>query len=211
MGPPIEVEGEASRNEMERREQARAARIAELKEHLARYLELRPDQSADSLRFERAEDLAGEYGEQYRFLGDARLADMEVVIVPDEFWHKGSQPSESAADKGMILIRQGYYRDPKKERQDETAWMTHELSHLQQSLDRGQAGYDQAQATVAFDDIGPDTYPNNQVEEYTFRRQFEYLRSHGVDRDQAAAMLQKEYSPDDFKFLDRILDKAYER
>lgn len=200
---------DVSRSEGERREQERTARIAELREHLTKYLELRPDQSAESLRFERAADLGGEYGEQYRFLGDERLADMEIVVVPDELWVKGSQPSESSASKGMILIREGYYRDPKKEFQDETAWMTHELSHLQQSLDRGLEGYEQAQATAAFADIGVDIYPNNQVEEYTFQRQFEYLKTKGVGRDQAAALLQNEYAPDDFKFLNKILDKVY--
>ncbi len=209
MAPTIDITNEAPRGEAESRERARADRIAELKRHLTGYLELRPDQSADALRFERAVDLSGEYGEQYRFLGDARLADMEIVIVPDQTWIKGSQPSESSASQGMILIREGYFRDPKKERQDETAWMTHELSHLQQSLDRGPAGYEQAQATPAYADIGVETYPNNQVEEYTFRRQFDYLKAKGLGRERVAALLQDEYSQDDFKFLNRILDRVY--
>lgn len=196
----VPEERPASAAEAERRDRDRAARIAELRTYLAKYLELRPDQSAESLRFERACDLPGDHGEQYRFLGDARLADTEIVIVPDDMWVKGSQPSESHAGRRAILMREGYYHDPKIERQDESAWMTHELAHLQQSLDRGLDEYEKEQSAG---------YPDNQVERHAFSRQFEYLRSKGAGRSHVAALLENDYSGEELVFLSRILDEVY--
>jgi len=192
----------------ERTAEARERKIAELRGYLAGYLELGPDQDAESIRFEQAGGLGGEYGDQYRFLDDERLAGTEIAVVPDKLWVKGKQPSESHAAKGLILIREGYYLDPAKREQDEPAWMAHELAHCQRFIDK-RDNYDEESQQVAFDDIGLDAYPNNQVEERTFGKQFEYLRSKGVGRERVAEMMNEHYGPEDFKFLDRVLDRVY--
>jgi len=189
-------------------ESARAERIAALKEHLTGYLELKSAEDAESLRFETADRLTGDYADQFRALNDPRLNDAMIVTVPDRLWVKGAQPSESAADKNLILVREGYLNDPGKEKQDEVAWMTHELGHLQRGKDVGDR-YAAESEEKAFVDLEVGTYPNNKVEEHAFGRQFEYLKSKGVPRARVAEMLKDEYGPEDFKFLDRLLDKVY--
>ncbi len=187
---------------------ARAARTAELQRHLSAYLELKSDADAESLRFETAGSLTGEYADQYRFLGDPRLAETTVVVVPDRLWVKGSQPSESSAERDMILIREGYMHDPSRKEQDEVAWMTHELAHIQRGKDVGEK-YAAESEEKAFGDLDIGTYPNNKVEEHAFGRQFAYLRVKGVPRAKVVELLRGEYGPEDFAFLDRLLDRAY--
>lgn len=198
-----------SRESSDQPDRSREDKIADIKRYLVRYLELRPDQDIDGVRFEAAADLPGEYGDQYRFLDDSRLAGVEVAVVPDGLWVKGIQPSESHAEKGLILIREGYYDRPERHVRDQAAWLTHELAHVQRSLDRGPDDYRKDSDEPAFDDIGLNGYPNNKVEEHAFTRQLEYLKTRGIGRDAAAALLREQYDPEDFRFLDRILDRVY--
>lgn len=189
--------------------EARDVKLSELRNYLTQYLELQPGQNAETIRFENAAGLEGEYADQSRFLKDERLAGVEIAVVPDGLWAKGASPSESHADRGLILMKEGYFHDPQKKIQDETAWMTHELAHCQQFMDRGPEGYAQASEAVVFNDLGPEKYPNNQVEEQTFTRQFEYLKAAGIDREQVTGMLEEHYGSEQFRFLDRILDRVY--
>lgn len=188
----------------------RERRVAELRKYLVDYLEIGPDKDPSGIRFESAGALAGEYADQFDFLADRRLAAVEIAVVPDQLWIKGRQPSESHAARGLILMREGFYWDPAKPVQDEPAWMTHELAHCQQFLDKRE-DYEKDSQRPAFPGIGLDAYPNNKVEEYTFGRQFEYLRSRDVSRGRVAEMLQEQYDRSDFAFFDRILDRVYGR
>ncbi len=201
-------QGQAAEAKPEAREAARAERVAELRRHLAAYLELKSDADAESLRFETAGGLTGDYAEQFKFMNDPRLAETMIAVVPDRLWVKGSQPSESSAERDLILVREGYLKDPAKEHQDEVAWMTHELGHIQRGKDAGER-YAAESEEKAFDDIETGTYPNNKVEEHAFGRQFAYLRSKGVPRERVAELLKDEYGPEDFRFLDKLLDRTY--
>jgi len=187
----------------------RQERIRDLKLCLAEYLELKSPEDAERITFVRAADLSEEFGEQFRFLNDERLNEALVAVVPDELWHKGGQPSESSADRGMILFRGGYYDGEEDGARDPSAWMTHELAHCQRSIDVGDDGYNQESEMQVFDDLGPDTYPNNRVEEQAFGRQFAYLKAKKVGREKITELLGEHYGPDDFRFLDRILDRVY--
>ncbi len=208
-GPgPIAPNEAAERRQREDAEAARAERMTGLKRHLAAYLELRSDQDVESLRFETAGGLTGEYADQFKFMNDPRLADTMIAVVPDRLWVKGSQPSESSADRDLILVREGYLNDPSKEKQDEVAWMTHELGHIPRGRDVG-GRYAAESEEKAFADLDVGTYPNNKVEEHAFGRQFQYLRAKGVPRERVAELLKGEYGPEDFKFLDRLLDRVY--
>jgi len=184
-------------------------RIHDLKSHLIEYLSLKSPEDAEKITFVRAADLSGDFGEQFRFFNDERLNETFVAVVPDELWHKGGQPSESSADRGMILFRGGYYDGEGDGIPDPSAWMTHELAHCQRSIDVGDNEYNQESETQFFDDLGPDTYPNNQVEEQAFGRQFAYLKDKKVEREEVTELLEEHYGPDDFKFLNRILDRVY--
>lgn len=194
----------------EQAQEARERKIAEMRAYLVSYLELGQDKDPQSIRFERADGLTRQYGDQYRFLADERLAGVEIAVVPDGFWVKGKQPSESHAARSLILVREGFYLDPASQEQDELAWMTHELAHCQQFMDKGN-DYDKESQQAAFEDIGLDTYPNSRVEEHAFGKQFEYLKIKGVSREGVAKMMREHYGPEDFKFLDKILDRVYGR
>jgi hypothetical protein len=53
------------------------------------------------------------------------------------------------------------------------------------------------------------TYPNNPVEQFTFTKQFLYLRERGKSREDVLAMLGKYYHEEDFPFFNRLLDSVY--
>jgi hypothetical protein len=181
---------------------------SELQQYLKDYLNLDSPEKMESIKFVEAKDLAGEYGEQYKFLNDERLANTIIAIVPDQLWIKGQQPSESDAKRGLILFREGYLNNPRQQTKDRIAWMSHELGHVQRFKNNG-AAYKSDTETVAFDDIGFETYPNNKVEEHAFTRQFEYLKSQGVTKDQIFEMLKGDYEGEDFKFFGKLLDKTF--
>lgn len=186
----------------------RSSRQERLRTHLTEYLGLKTPEDAERIMFVRGAELPDEYGDQYRFLDDERLADVMVAVVPDEFWVKGAQPSESSAERGLINVRGGYFEGREESERDPSAWMTHELAHCQRYLDKKEA-YAKDSETPAFDDIGTGTYPNNKVEEHAFGTQFTYLKSKGVERAKVAELLKKDYDEKDFEFLDKMLDRVY--
>ena len=62
----------------------------------------------------------------------------------------------------------------------------------------------------AFDDLGTEyTYPNNPVEQFTFTKQFQYLKEQGKSREDVLAMISKYYEEEDFPFFNRLLDNVY--
>ena len=44
-----------------------------------------------------------------RLFHDKRLDEVTIAVVPDDLWIKGSQPSESSAERQLILIKQSYF------------------------------------------------------------------------------------------------------
>jgi len=57
----------------------------------------------------------------------------------------------------------------------------------------------------------PIYYPNNPVEQYTFTKQFQYLKEQGKSREEVLAMLGEHYEEEDFPFFNRLLDGVYEK
>jgi hypothetical protein len=100
--------------------------IKETRQYLENYLELK-DGDVEKLELLKAKDLPKNYQKQLEALNDKRLDDINIAVVPDSLWVKGSQPSESDAANNLILIKQSYFET--KENPDEIAWMVHELSH----------------------------------------------------------------------------------
>ena len=193
----------------EKEEQKRTYSMAEQKDYLIEYLQLDLPEKAEGIKFIKAEELPAEYGEQYRFLNDKRLAETLIAVIPDQFWKKG-QPSESNAGRNLILFRDGYFNDQQQEIKDGIAWMIHELAHCQKFEDPKEKNkYEEETNTVAFEDIGTDNYPNNRVEEHAFTKQFEYLYNNGVTREQILEMLKNYYNEEDYKFFNRLLDKVF--
>lgn len=186
-----------------------ASSTEQLRAHLVEYLKLKTPEEAERIKFVRGLDLPAEFGDQYRFLADERLANILVAVIPDELWVEGKedQPTESSAERGLINVRAGYFEGKEGEgERDPSAWLTHELAHCQRYLDRRE-DYAQASETTAFDDIDVDIYPNNRVEEHAFTQQFAYLKSKGVEREKITELLKAHYSDQDFKFFNKLLDR----
>lgn len=156
-----------------------------------------------------ANDLSGHYATQRDFLNDKRLDSVTIAIVPDDLWVKGMQPSESSAEKQTVLIRQSYFEA--QQNPDAIAWLCHELAHCEHFLNsESSEAYEKAMQQIAFSDINTGyTYPNNLVEQFTFTKQFEYLKAQGKSRDEISTMLSAYYSEIDVPFFNKLLDIIY--
>jgi len=159
----------------------------------------------------KVKDLPGYYQSQREFLRDERLDEISIAIVPDDIWKniKGSQPSQSDAENGLISFKQSYFEA--EESPDKSAWLCHELAHCQNYLDsESLAEYQGNMHKLAFEDIKTEyTYPNNLVEKFTFTKQFQYLKQQGKSREDILKMLSNEYNEEDFPFFNRLMDGVY--
>lgn len=182
-----------------------------LKEYLGMSMKTKGLESADLQRIDviKAKDLPDHYKKQYEALGDKRLENIAIAVIPDDMWVKGDQPTESQAEHSLILIKESYFKNPKNP--DEICWMIHELAHCKRFFDSGSnEKYQQDMQTRAFEDIESEhTYPNNPVEGFAFGNQFEYLKSMGRSREDITKMLEKYYDKKDFPFFNRLLDKTF--
>lgn len=178
------------------------------KQHLREYLGLK-EGDVERVSLLKAKNLPEQYQAQREALHDERLDGITIAVVPDDLWVKGSQPSESSAENQLILIKQSYFEA--QENPDEIAWLCHELAHYQNFLDsKSPEEYQDNMQKFAFDDLKTEyTYPNNPVEQYTFTKQFQYLKEQGKSREDVLAMLGKYYHEEDFLFFNRLLDSVY--
>ena len=178
-----------------------------LKEHLVKYLELKKPDDINRIRLVSVSEVIVEhpqYKKQFEFLNDKRLHDIKIGIVPKNLWVKGKQPSESHAERNLILFREDYFNDP-----DEIGWMTHELAHCLRYLDSKNT-YASDSQTFAYDDIRSEyPYPNNKVEAFTFRKQFEYLKKQEITKEEVIVMLKEQYSDEDFPFFEKVLNQVF--
>jgi len=176
--------------------------------HLQEYLGLK-EGSVERIALLRAKDLPRNYQAQREALHDERLDDVIIAVVPDDLWVKGSQPSESTAERKLILVKQSYFEA--RENPDEIAWMIHELAHCQKFLDSGSPEeYQGDMQKFAFDDLKTEyPYPNNPVEQSTFTKQFQYLKGLGKSRENVLAMISEYYDKEDFPFFNRLLNGVY--
>ncbi|MBU2542809.1 hypothetical protein KJ785_04595 [Patescibacteria group bacterium] len=166
-------------------------RIMELKKYLVEYLDLKSPEQAKEIKFFSVEKLAGGHKEQYDFLADKRLDDVLVAVVPDGLWVKGSQPSESDAEKNLVLFKESAFNN-----EDVVAWLTHELGHCQRLKDTDVEQYKKD---------SEQGYPDNEVERHAFSKQFEYLKNKGISQEQILLMLQEWYHGEELDFLREIL------
>jgi hypothetical protein len=167
------------------------------------------ENNVERIRLLKAKDLPKNYQAQREALHDKRLDGVTIAIVPDELWVKGGQPSESNAEKQLILIKQSYFEAQRNP--DEIAWMIHELAHCQKFLDSENAeDYQKSTRTFAFADLQTEySYPNNSVEQCSFTKQFKFLKAQGRGRKDILEMLDKYYQDEDLPFFNRLLDNVY--
>lgn len=179
-----------------------------IKKHLQEYLGLK-EGAVERIGLLKAKDLPKNYQAQREALHDERLGRVNIAVVPDDLWVKGSQPSESSAENQLILIKQSYFEA--QENPDEIAWLCHELAHCQNFLDsKSPEEYQGNMQRFAFEDLKAEyPYPNNPVEQHTFTKQFQYLKEQGKSREDVLAMLGKYYHEEDFPFFNRLLDSVY--
>ncbi len=179
-------------------------------QHLQECLNLK-EGIAEKISLFKASNLPKNYQAQRDILHDKRLKNVNIAVVPDNLWTKGNQPSESSAEKQLILIKQSYFET--QNNPDEIAWLCHELAHCQNFLDsKSPEEYQANMRKVAFKDLKTEyTYPNNQVEQFAFSKQFQYLKKQGKSRDDILLMLSKHYQEEDFSFFDRLLDSIYKK
>lgn len=176
--------------------------------YLKSFLELK-DGDAEKIESLKAKDLPGDYKKQLEFVNDKRLDNINIVIIPDDLWIKGKQPSESDAENNIILIKQSYFKAEKKP--DEIAWMTHELGHCQVFLDsKNSEDYQKKMEEFAFTDIETEySYPNNLVEKVAFTKQFQFLKEQGKSREGIIEMINKYYQEEDMAFFDKVLNSVF--
>ena len=179
-----------------------------IKQYLHEYLDLK-EGAIERIGLLKAKDLPENYQAQREALYDERLDGVTIAVVPDDLWVKGSQPSESSAERQLILIKQSYFEA--QENPDEIAWLCHELAHCQNFLDSESPDeYQGNMQKFAFEDLEAEyTYPNNPVEQFTFTKQFQYLKEQGRSREDVLAMISKYYEEEDFPFFNRLLDSVY--
>lgn len=179
-----------------------------IQQYLKNYLELK-DGDIEKLELLKAKDLPKNYQKQLEALNDKRLDNINIAIIPDNLWVKGSQPSESDAENNLILMKQSYFET--KENPDEIAWMVHELTHCKTFLDSATPeDYQKNMEKFAFDDLKTEySYPNNPVEQATFTKQFQFLKEEGKNREDIVKMISSYYHEEDLPFFNRILDGVY--
>ncbi len=182
----------------------------DLQQHLQEYLDLK-ERAIEKISLLKAKDLPKNYQAQREALHDERLDKVTIAVVPDDLWVKGSQPSKSSAEKQLILIKQSYFET--QENPDEIAWMIHELAHCQNFLDsKTPEDYEKNMRIFAFEDLKTEySYPNNPVEQYTFTKQFQFLKEQGKNRKNILEMLNKYYHEEDSPFFNRLLDSVYSK
>ena len=107
--------------------------------------------------------------------------------------------------KSLILFNEDYFKG-----KDRIAWMVHELAHCLSFKDSSE-DYQQRSRDLAYQDLESQySYPNNQVERYAFKKQFEYLKRNGVNKEEILTILKEEYKdPEDFKFFERVLGEVF--
>ena len=224
--PPADPKGLASRDlkaeekVARKRDQAKIAEVRAslgleqvqesggIKQHLQEYLGLK-EGAVERIALLKAKNLPEHYQAQREALRDERLDGVTIAVIPDDLWVKGSQPSESSAENQLILIKQSYFEA--QENPDEIAWLCHELAHCQNFLDsETPEEYQGNMQKFAFEDLKTEySYPNNPVEQFTFTKQFQYLKEQGKGREDVLAMLGKYYHEEDFPFFNRLLDSVY--
>lgn len=179
-----------------------------VKQYLQEYLDIE-QKNTERIELLKAKNLPGHYQAQREALHDERLDGVTIAVVPDDLWVKGSQPSESSAERQLISIKQSYFEA--QENSDEIAWLCHELAHCQNFLDsESPEEYQGNMQKFAFEDLKTEyTYLNNPVEQYAFTKQFQYLKEQGRSREDALAMISKYYDKDDSPFFNRLLDSVY--
>lgn len=145
-----------------------------------------------------------EFKKQFDSINDSRISKAVIIVIPKDMWGKGDQPSESHAEQGAILMREDYFLSG-----DKFAWTAHELGHLLKH-EGAKETYEKDQEKPAFADISESIpYPNNVNELEAFTRQLQYLKSQGLQRDDAMKTL-IEAEPDYAKhqrFFQRVMDR----
>lgn len=199
------------RNNIENENKTEDRKVAldkEIFNYLKSFLKLK-DGDAEKIESLKARDLLGDYKKQLEFVNDKRLDNVNIVIIPDDLWIKGKQPSESDAENNIILIKQSYFKAEKKP--DEIAWMTHELGHCQVFLDsKDSEDYQKKMEEFAFTDIETEySYPNNLVEKVAFTKQFQFLKEQGKSRESIIEMIKKYYQEEDMAFFDKVLNSVF--
>lgn len=187
--------------------------IADLKKYLKDRFELKDEdieKGLEKIELVKLKDLPEHYKKQYEALKDQRLEGVRILIVPDNIWRK-SPPSEFTAEQQLISFKESYFKNVDKP--DEIAWAIHELAHCKRFLDsESPEEYQKDMQTFAFSDIKSEyPYPNNKIEEYTFTRQFEYLKNQGRAKEEISQMLEQYYKEADFLFFQKLLDKIYKK
>ncbi len=155
-------------------------------------------------------ELPAKYQDQLKNF-DKKVQETDIAVIPDKIWHKENQPTESWAEKNLILVKESYLNDP--EEKDEIGWVTHELAHCEIFKNsENEQEYEAKRRTLAFEDSeAEDTYPNNIIEEQAFSKQFRYLKEErGEDKESIKKMLKNYYEKEDFNFFDKLLKKIFD-
>ncbi len=185
------------------KEQIKEIHQGKTREFLKGYLSSENPEDIENIALIEGEKLPLQFEEQTKFLNDPRVSDTIIALIPEKLWRK-SQPSESNAENDLILFRENYW-----DKNDDIAWMTHELAHCLRYKDNP-VKYKKDSETFAYSDIQSKyAYPNNKVEDFTFEKQFQFLKQKGLNRQQIREMLMKNYDENEMQFLNTVIDKVF--
>ncbi|HUT22474.1 MAG TPA: hypothetical protein VMX18_03710 [Candidatus Bipolaricaulota bacterium] len=179
---------EAGRAEANKQDDAKIAEIGvshdlerpleqnDTKQYLQEHLGLK-EGAVERVGLLKAKDLPTKYKAQREALHDERLDGVTIAVVPDDLWDKGNQPSESSAEKQLILIKQSYFEA--RGNPDEIAWLCHELAHCQNFLDfESPESYRGNMQKFAFEDIAQYA----SISRTDLEHELSQIESHGGDK-----------------------------
>ncbi len=178
-------------NEAGSREQGFQSQKEAIDSFLQGYLDLKNQAEINEIKILQISSLRGEFQEQIKFLADESLQDVMIVVVPDELWIKGIQPSESIAERNLVLFKESYF-----DGLDSLAWLIHELGHVQSFRQLKHEGYKK---------VIRSNYPDNEVERRAFSQQFAYLRKKGLSEEEILSYLSRDYNEQELKFLKSLI------
>ncbi|MEK7653498.1 MAG: GNAT family N-acetyltransferase [Patescibacteria group bacterium] len=140
-----------------------------LQEYLAGYFQQQGIEEVPEFKILKPNELPDNYKKQFEAFDDKRLDGLRIAIVP-KLW----KPSESHADRRLIIINQEYFEDEKN--RDRVQWFSHEIGHCQKFLDSPET-YFKDMETPAFEDIV--TYADTPRKELEL--ELSQLTEHGGD------------------------------
>lgn len=145
-----------------------------------------------------------------------KIFDLDIKGINIQVFNNYPKPSESSAPNYLIRLDSKVWKETNEGKKiDNSAWMVHEIAHVLASIPFKNDDYHtifnpKVKSAVAklyhtssyqkvkelFKEFGDDSYPNTDVERFTFGMQFLYLLKHGSSINKILEIMHEEYKND---------------